>query len=128
MTTMHRIIFKKIYFFNVRIKKSKNSTKINQSSSKNELLSKKGQFLRIPPMIGKIAQLENGQKISSHNPDSHLILVLLIFVSQIDPILLSMLPTDYLLCILEKFSRNFVKNSLTMNINTITNNYRIKLR
>ena len=70
--------------------------------------------------MGKIAQLENGQKISSHNPDSHLILVLLIFVSQIDPILLSMPPTDYLLCILEKFSRNFVKNSLAMNINTIT--------
>ena len=73
--------------------------------------------------MGKTAQLENdksGQKISSHNPDSHLILVLLIFVSQIDPILLSMPPTDYLLCILEKNSRNFAKNSLAMNINTIT--------
>ena len=70
--------------------------------------------------MGKIAQLENGQKISSQFPDSHLILVLLIFVSQIDPILLSMPPTDYLLCILEKFSRNFAKHSLAMNINTIT--------
>ena len=55
--------------------------------------------------MGKMNRLKNGkndQKISSQFPDSHLILVLLIFVSQIDPILLSMPPTDYLLCILEK--------------------------
>ena len=56
-----------------------------------------------------LARLENGQKISSQFPDSHLILVLLIFVSQIDPILLSMPPTDYLLCILEKLRENFPK-------------------
>ena len=74
-------------------------------------------------MMEKMARLENGkngQEISSQFPDSHLILVLLVFVSQIDPILLSMPPTDYLFCILEKFSRNFAKNSLAMNINTIT--------
>ena len=68
-------------------------------------------------MMGKMGRLENGkngkngQKISSQFPDSHLILVLLIFVSQIDPILLSMPPTDYLFCILEKkIINNFVKN------------------
>ena len=90
VTTMHRIIFKKIYFFNVRIKKIKNIT--------TKIAKKYHQSKKVNFWLGS----KMAKKISSQFPDSHLILVLLIFVSQIDPILLSMPPTDYLLCILEK--------------------------
>ena len=103
VTTMHRIIFKKIYFFNVRIKKLKIARKSPEIRQKASI--EKKWILKDPSDDGKMNRLKNGkndQKISSQFPDSHLILVLLIFVSQIDPILLSMPPTDYLLCILEK--------------------------
>ena len=66
-----------------------------QKSPKNTINRKKWIF-------GSAQKWQKWPKISSQFPDSHLILVLLIFVSQIDPILLSMPPTDYLLCILEK--------------------------